>query len=156
YGVSPEGNWEEHNILHRSRSDAQDARMLRVPEAELRRVLDESKRQLLAVRSRRVWPGRDEKVLTSWNGVMIGAFAQAAQVLGNPGYTDAAVRAADFLLRTMRTPDGRLLRTYSAGSEPKLNGYLEDYAFFLDALVSLYEATFEDRWMEAALSLAQV
>jgi uncharacterized protein YyaL (SSP411 family) len=103
-----------------------------------------------------VWPGRDEKVLSSWNGLMIGAFAQAAQVLGNPDYAAAATRAADFILRSMRTPDGRLLRTYSAGSEPKLNGYLEDYAFLLDALVSLYEATFAERRLEEALGLAQV
>jgi uncharacterized protein YyaL (SSP411 family) len=156
YGASPDGNWEGHNILHRSRTDEQDARMLRVQEAELRRALEESKRELFAVRSRRVWPARDEKVLTSWNALMINAFAQAAQVFDNPNYAGAAAKAADFILRAMRTPDGRLLRTYSAGSEPKLNGYLEDYAFLLDALVSLYEATFEERWMEAALSLAQV
>jgi uncharacterized protein YyaL (SSP411 family) len=156
YDVTPEGNWEGHNILHRTRRDEQDARMLRVPEAELRRVLDESKRELFSVRSRRVWPGRDEKTLTSWNGLMIGAFAQAAQVLGNPDYAAAAVRAADFILHSMRVPDGRLLRTYSAGSAPKLNGYLEDYAFLLDALISLYEATFAGRWIEAALDLTNV
>src|SRR5262249_47600906 len=65
YGVTPEGNWEGHNILHRSKRDEQDARMLRVPESELHRSLEESKRELFAVRSRRVWPGRDEKVLSS-------------------------------------------------------------------------------------------
>ncbi|HLJ93432.1 MAG TPA: thioredoxin domain-containing protein, partial [Gemmataceae bacterium] len=156
YGVTPEGNWERHNILHRSRSNEQDARMLRLPEAELRRMLDESKRELLAVRSRRVWPGRDEKVLTSWNALMITAFARASQVLGNPDYSNQAIRAADFLLGSMRSPDGRLFRTYSAGSQPKLNGYLEDYAFLLDAVVTLYEATFELRWIEAALNLATV
>jgi uncharacterized protein YyaL (SSP411 family) len=154
YGVTPEGNWEGRNILHRTRRDEQDARMLRLPEAELRRVLEDCKRELFAVRGRRVRPGRDEKVLTSWNGLMIAAFARAAQALGNPDYAAAAVRAADFVLRVLRAPDGRLLRTYSAGSKGKLNGYLEDYAFMLDALVSLYEATFEARWIEAALDLA--
>jgi uncharacterized protein YyaL (SSP411 family) len=156
YDVTPEGNWEAHNILHRTRRNEQDARMLGLPEAELSRVLEESKRALFAVRSERVWPGRDEKVLTSWNGLMIGALAQAAQVLENADYSAAAARAADFILQSMRTADGRLLRTYSAGSEAKLNGYLEDYAFLLDALVSLYEASFEARWIEAALSLAHV
>jgi uncharacterized protein YyaL (SSP411 family) len=156
YDVTPEGNWEAHNILHRTRRNEQDARMLGLPEAELSRVLEESKRALFAVRSERVWPGRDEKVLTSWNGLMIGAFAQAAQVLENADYSTAAARAADFILQSMRTADGRLLRTYSVGSQPKLNGYLEDYAFLLDALVSLYEASFEARWIEAALSLAHV
>jgi len=156
YDVTPEGNWEGKNILHRTRTNEQDARMLRLPEPELRRLLEESKGELVAVRSRRVWPGRDEKVLTSWNALMISAFAKAAQVLGNPDYSAHAVKAADFVLRSMRAPDGRLLRTYSAGSKPKLNGYLEDYAFLLDAVISLYEATFDARWIEAALGLAKV
>jgi uncharacterized protein YyaL (SSP411 family) len=87
---------------------------------------------------------------------MIDAFAQAAQVLANSAYATAAVRAAEFLLHTMRTADGRLLRTYSTGAQPKLNAYLEDYAFFLNALVTLYEATFDARWIESALALADV
>jgi uncharacterized protein YyaL (SSP411 family) len=156
YDVTPDGNWEGHNILHRAKSDEQDARLLNVPEAELRRLLDEGKRQLFEVRSRRVWPGRDEKVLTSWNGLMIAAFAQAAQVFDRPEYAATAARAADFLLTRMRTANGRLLRTYSVGSPAKLNGYLEDYAFVVDALVSLYEATFAPRWLEAALDLAEL
>src|SRR5262249_32886836 len=86
----------------------------------------------------------------------IAAFAQAAAVLEDPAYTETAVRAADFILTKMRTQDGRLLRTYSAGSQPKLNGYLEDYSFLLDALVSLYEATFEPRCLETGLDLAEV
>jgi uncharacterized protein YyaL (SSP411 family) len=156
YDVMPEGNWEDKNILHRSRGDAQDARLLRMPEEELRPLLAEGRRKLFEVRSRRVWPGRDEKVLTAWNGLTIAAFAQAAQVLDEPSYAADAARAADFLLGQMRTPDGRLLRTTSAGSRPKLNGYLEDYAFLIDALVSLYEATFAPRWLEAALALTEV
>jgi uncharacterized protein YyaL (SSP411 family) len=156
YDVTPDGNWEGHNILHRAKTDEQDARLLNVPEADLRRLLDEGKRRLFEVRSRRVWPGRDEKVLTSWNGLMIAAFAQAAQVLDRPDYAATAARAADFILSRMRAPDGRLLRTYSAGNEAKLNGYLEDYAFVADALVTLYEATFEPRWLEAALDLAEL
>jgi uncharacterized protein YyaL (SSP411 family) len=156
YGVTSEGNWEGHNILNRAKTYEQDARMLRIPEAELRRQLAEARRRLFEVRSRRVWPGRDEKGLTSWNGLMLGAFALAAQVLDRPEYAAAAARAADFLLSRMRTPDGRLLRTCSAGSAPKLNAYLEDYSFLIDGLVSLYEATFAPRWLEAALDLAEV
>jgi len=156
YGVTPEGNWEGQNILHRTRTNEQDARMLRLPDPELRGLLEDSKRELFTVRSRRVWPGRDEKVLTSWNALMISAFAKAAQVFANPHYSAHAVKAADFILHSMRTPDERLLRTYSAGSKAKLNGYLEDYAFLLDALISLYEATFDARWIEAARGLAHV
>jgi uncharacterized protein YyaL (SSP411 family) len=155
YDVTPEGNWEGegHNILNRSRTYEQEARLLKMPEPDLRRLLAEAKAKLLAVRSRRVWPGRDDKVLTSWNGLMIAAMARAYQVLEKAEFLEAATRAADFLLRRMRIPAGLLLRTYGAGSEPKLNGYLEDYAFLIDGLIDLYEASFEPRWIEEALAL---
>jgi uncharacterized protein YyaL (SSP411 family) len=156
YDINPGGNWEGHSILHRSKTDEQDARLLRVPLEELRRVVADAKRKLLEVRGLRVWPGRDDKMLTSWNGLMIAAFARAAQLLGNPVYTNAAVRAADFILNSVRTSDGRLRRTYTSGSEPKLNAYLEDYAFVLEALIAVYETTFEPRWIEAAVGLAEV
>jgi uncharacterized protein YyaL (SSP411 family) len=156
YDVTPDGNWEGHSILHRSKTYEQCARLMKIDEPELRRMLDEGRRRLFEVRGRRVWPGRDEKVLTAWNGLMIGAFAQTAQALDEPAYAQAAVRAADFVLRTMRMSDGRLYRTWSAGSAPKLNGYLEDYAYLLDALVSVYETTFEPHWIEAALDVARV
>jgi uncharacterized protein YyaL (SSP411 family) len=156
YGVTPEGNWEGHNILCRAKTDEQDAKLLRISETDLRRMLAEARRKLLEVRGRRVWPGRDEKALTAWNGLMIGALAQAAAALDDPAYAERAARAADFLLGRMLTSNGRLLRTYSAGSKPKLNAYLEDYAFLIDGLVWLYEATFAPRWVEAALDLAEV
>jgi uncharacterized protein YyaL (SSP411 family) len=155
YDVTPEGNWEGHNILNRSKTYEQQARLRRMPEAELRQRLDEARQKQFAVRSRRVWPGRDEKVLTAWNGLMIGALAQAALPLEKPAYAEAAARAVDFILGRMRDTNGRLLRTYFAGAEPRLNAYLEDYAFLIDALVSLYEATFAPRWMAAALELAE-
>ncbi len=157
YGVEPEGNWEHgKNILHRVKTFGQYARLQGLSEEDLRRRLDASRRKLFEVRSQRIWPGRDEKALTSWNGLMIGALAQAAFVLDRRDYADAAGRAADFILTRMRGSDGRLLRTWSAGSEPKLNAYLEDYSFLLDGLVSLYEATFAPRWIEAALDLTEV
>jgi uncharacterized protein YyaL (SSP411 family) len=156
YGVTAEGNWEGHNILNRTKKYDQDARMLRLPEAELRRLLAEARAKLLEVRGPRVWPGRDEKALTSWNGLMIGAFALAAQALDQPLYAETAARAADFILKRMTAPSGRLWRTYSTGSAPKLNAYLEDYSFLIDGLVSLYEATFAPRWLRAALDLAGV
>ncbi len=157
YRVEPAGNWEEHkNILHRVKTFEESARLLRIPLDELRRRLEASRQKLFEVRDRRVHPGRDDKMLTAWNGLMIGAFAEAAQVLEMPEYAAEAARAADFILTRMRTADGRLLRTFSSGAEPKLNAYLEDYAYLIDALVSLYQATFAPRWIEAALELAQV
>jgi uncharacterized protein YyaL (SSP411 family) len=165
YGAEPDGNWHDEaghgppgptNILNRVKTFDQIARLNRIPEDDLRARIDKSRRTLFEVRNRRVWPGRDEKALTSWNGLMISALAQAGAVLENPGYLAAASRAADFILTRMRTPDGRLLRSYSSGTEPKLNAYLEDYSFLADALVSLYEATFEPRWIEAVLQIVQV
>jgi uncharacterized protein YyaL (SSP411 family) len=156
YDVTPQGNWEGHNILNRSKTYDQYARLRKIPEPELRRLLDQGKRKLLEVRSRRVRPGRDDKVLTAWNGLMIDAFAQAAEVLDKSAYAVSAVRAAEFILTRMRTADGRLLRTYTTGANAKFNAYLEDYAFLINGLVSLYEATFTPRWIEAAVALAGV
>jgi uncharacterized protein YyaL (SSP411 family) len=156
YDVTPSGNWEGHNILNQAKTSDQYARLRKIPEPELRASLAETKKKLLDVRNRRVWPGRDEKALTAWNGLMIDALAQAAMVLEKPAYREAACRAADCILTRMRGSDGRLLRTYMAGSEPKLNAYLEDYAFLLNALVSLYEADHAPRWIESALSLTDV
>jgi uncharacterized protein YyaL (SSP411 family) len=126
-----------------------------MPLADFRVRIAAAKAKLLAERSKRVWPGRDEKVLTAWNGLMIGAFAQAGATLDRADYLEVARRAADFVLKRLRTSDGRLLRTTFAGMTAKLNGYLEDYSYLIDSLVSLYEATFEPRWLSEATQLAQ-
>jgi len=109
--------------------------------------------RLREVRERRVAPGVDDKRLAAWNALMIGALAQAGAALARPDYVDAARVAADFVLTTMRTPAGRLLRT-SSGGEAKLDAYLEDHAFLLEALLHLYEATFEARWFAGAQAMA--
>jgi uncharacterized protein YyaL (SSP411 family) len=157
YGVEPDGNWEHgQNILHRVKTFAQYARLHGIEEAELRARMERCRQKLFEVREKRVRPGLDNKTLTSWNGLMIGALAMAGAVLERPEYVGAARRAADFIWANLRTPDGRLLHTWSAGAPPRLNGYLEDYAYLLDGLLALYEATFEVRWVEAARELARV
>jgi uncharacterized protein len=156
YDVTPAGNWEGHNILHLSRGLDLEAKLLGISAKVLQARIDGCQEKLMAARSRRIWPGRDEKILTSWNALMIHSFAKAAQVLEEPVYRQAAIRAADFLLTTMRRADGRLYRTTFEGMAPKLNAYLEDYAYLIDALVTLYEATFEPRWITSALELAKV
>jgi uncharacterized protein YyaL (SSP411 family) len=108
---------------------------------------------LLAARAERVRPGLDDKRLAAWNALMIAALADAGAVLERDDYLDAARAAATFVLERMRAPDGRLLRTYNAGSA-RLAGYLEDHAFLLEALLVLYEATFEERWFVEARTLA--
>jgi uncharacterized protein len=108
---------------------------------------------LLAARAARVRPGLDDKRLAAWNGLAIHAFAEAGAVLGRPDYVDAAVRGAEFVLGSMRDGDGRLQRTWKDG-QAKLNAYLEDHAFLVEALLALYEATFDPRWFAAARALA--
>ncbi|MSQ96950.1 MAG: thioredoxin domain-containing protein [Gemmataceae bacterium] len=156
YDVTAAGNWEGHNILHLSRPLDIEGKMLPMPIDDLKARVQRCKDKLFAVRSQRIWPGRDEKILTAWNALMIASFAKAAQVLEKPEYAQAATRAADFLLTRMRRADGRLFRTTLGAAPPKLNGYLEDYAYLADALVTLYEATFEPRWIASALQLSDI
>jgi uncharacterized protein YyaL (SSP411 family) len=103
--------------------------------------------------AKRVWPGLDDKRLTAWNALMISALAEAGAALERPEYIEAATGCAEFVLRSMRDGEGRLLRTYKDG-EAKLNAYLEDHAFLLEALLTLYEASFDPRWYSEARALA--
>jgi uncharacterized protein YyaL (SSP411 family) len=115
--------------------------------------LAEIKARLRAAREQRVWPGLDDKRLTSWNALMISALADAGAALERPDYTDAAVACAEFVWGTLRDEHGRLLRTYNRG-QARLVGFLEDHAFLLEALLTLYETTFDRRWFAAARELA--
>jgi uncharacterized protein YyaL (SSP411 family) len=139
WGVGGGPNFEGKNILYVAGTPA--------PE----RVTD-IRRRLFEVRERRIHPGRDDKVLASWNGLAARAFAEAGAALGRDDYVAAAVRNVDFVL-TALTRDGRLLRTWRAG-EAKLLGYLEDYAMVAAALVAVYEVTFERRHLDEARRLA--
>jgi uncharacterized protein YyaL (SSP411 family) len=156
WGVTREGNFEGRNILFRKLSDEDEAKAEGITLEQFQHALTEIKGALYDARSERVWPGRDEKILTAWNALMIAAFAQAGAAFGEERYLKSATAAADFILREMRTPDGRLYRTAGVGQPPKLSGYLEDYAFLADALVTLYEATFEPKWLRGATELAEV
>ncbi len=155
YGVTPAGNFEGHSILCRARSDEQDAALLGLNVDDFRTRLTEVKCKLVARRSARVWPGRDEKILTAWNGLAINALAHAGMAFDLERYTAAAARAADYVLTNLRGPDGRLFRTRGVGTPAKLAGYLDDYAYLADGLVTLYEATFEARWLTAATELTE-
>ena len=154
YDVSENGNWEETNILHLAKPFSQTAKLLNLSEEELAKRLEKGRKQLFEMRKKRIAPGRDEKVLTSWNGMMIDTLA-VVDGGRNGEYAKAASKAADFILSKMRTPEGRLYRTYKDG-RARFNGYLEDYAYLANGLVSLYEATFDIRWIKEALSLVDV
>jgi uncharacterized protein YyaL (SSP411 family) len=152
YNVSEAGNFEGRNILWRPRDDEEVAAELGISAEELQRASAEARAKLLAERQKRVTPARDDKSLTSWNALMLRAFAEAGAVLDDPHYVEIARRNAEFLLSSL-VREGRLLRTWKDG-RAKLNAYLEDYAYLIDALLALYEATFEQRWLDEAVRLA--
>lgn len=140
FGATAHGNFEDRSNVLEARGPVPDE-------------LPEIRRLLLAARSERVRPGLDDKRLTAWNALMVAALADAGAALDRDDYVDAARACADFLLTRVRTPDGRLLRTWKDG-EARIDAYLEDYAYLLQALLVLYEATFEPRWYEAAVEIA--
>jgi len=109
--------------------------------------------RLLDARERRIRPGLDDKRLTSWNALMVSALADAGVTLAEPRYLEAASACAGFLQSEMHSADGRLLRTYNHG-RAKIAAYLEDHAFLLEALIALFEATCEERWLHQATALA--
>jgi len=152
YGVTEVGNFEGRNILWRPRNDNDFASELGISVAELLATVANAKQRLFAIRLQRVAPSRDDKILTSWNALMLKAFAEAGAALQNEHYISLARSNAEFVCQEL-TRDGRLLRTWKGGLA-KLTGYLEDYAFLIDALLVLYEATFEQRWLQEASRLA--
>ncbi|MGZ6379172.1 MAG: thioredoxin domain-containing protein [Candidatus Limnocylindrales bacterium] len=139
FGATEHGNFEGANVLE-GRGP--------VPQR-----LAEIQSALLAARGQRVRPGLDDKRLTSWNALMVAALAQAGATLERPDYVEAAVACATFLLRDMRDPDGRLLRTFKDG-RAHIDAYLEDHAYLVEALLTLYEATFDARWYAEARAMA--
>jgi len=141
FGATERGNFEGANIL--VRAGAEPAR------------LPEIRSRLYGAREQRVRPGLDDKRICSWNALTISALADAGAALERPDYVDAAVACAEFVMRDLRDPGGGLLRIYNRG-EAKIPGLLEDHAFLLEALLTLYEATFDPRWFAEARELADV
>lgn len=153
FDVSEMGNFEGHSILHVDEDVDVIARLMRAPRERLLEVIERGRPILFDAREKRVKPYRDEKILTAWNGLMMRSFAEASRAFDRKDYLEAATRNAEFLLANLRR-DGRLLRTYKDG-ESKLNGYLEDYAYVVDGLLALYEASFDLRWFEEARALTE-
>jgi uncharacterized protein YyaL (SSP411 family) len=152
YNVTSAGNFEGENILNITRELSEVAATENLTIEELSAALERSRKILFAAREKRVKPARDEKVLTAWNGLMLASFAEAAAILNRPDYLAVAKQNARFVLENLRR-EGLLLRTYKDG-QAKLNAYLEDYAFLIDGLVTLFESSGELRWLEEARTLA--
>jgi len=154
YSVGPASIFEGRHILNRTEYHKDIADDLGMLEEELLTVINESKKLLYQERNKRPLPLRDEKVITSWNGLMISAFARAGLILGNQQYTDCAIQAAQFILEQLYI-NNKLYRSYKDG-QAKHNAYLEDYAFFISSLIDLYEATFDIAWLQKAIEVESV
>lgn len=154
YGVTRAGNFEGHNILHVPNDAETVAQRLNMTPEALQDALAQIKDRLYAMRTGRVAPALDDKILTAWNGMMLASLAEGGRVLGREDYLTQAERCGEFFLETMMAEGGRLFRTYNHGIA-KLNGYLEDYANLIDGFLELYQATFLTRWYEAAVKLAE-
>ncbi|MBW1859209.1 MAG: thioredoxin domain-containing protein [Deltaproteobacteria bacterium] len=155
YGIAEGGSFEEGLSIPHKRIPLQAfATRGGLGVQELEAILEGARKNLFDVREKRIHPLKDDKILTSWNGLMIAALAKGHQVLGDQAYADAGRKAAGFIAMNLKTPEGRLLRRYRQG-DAAYAGYLDDYAFLVWGLIELYEATFDVSYLEEAITLNQ-
>ncbi|MCX8153826.1 MAG: thioredoxin domain-containing protein [Candidatus Bathyarchaeota archaeon] len=161
FGIKPEGNYAEairrrsgRNILHLVKPVTELTHELHLPSDEFNFKLNKILHMLFETRERRVHPAKDTKVLLDWNGLMIAALAKASFVLNKPLYLKAAVTAAEFILRNMKSENGTLYHIYAKG-EKAVSGFLDDYAFFVWGLLEIYAASFENKYLQTANELTQ-
>ncbi|RYD71302.1 MAG: thioredoxin domain-containing protein, partial [Sphingobacteriales bacterium] len=151
YNVTEDGNWEEEqsNILRKTLSDDDLLSKYNIDAAALQEQVSLAKTKLLKVRNQRVRPGLDDKCLTAWNGMMIKALADAAQIFNHKQYYDKASATSNYILKHLKTEDGGLFRNYKNG-KASITAFLDDYAFLIEALISLYEYDFNEKWLNEA------
>jgi uncharacterized protein len=154
YEITAVGNWENgRNILHRRQSLQAIAQKYKLTESEIATIITTGKRDLLAARRQRISPKIDDKILTSWNALMLKGCTAAYRAFGMPKYLEMARKNAQFLIKKQMQPDGRLYRNYKNGKS-SVNGFLEDYAQTITAFIALYEVTFEEEWLRYAEKMA--
>jgi uncharacterized protein YyaL (SSP411 family) len=153
YGVTEGGNFEGKNILHITKSTGEIARKYGQTPEEIEQVLQHISKRLFTIREKRTKPGRDDKILTSWNGLMISAFSKVYRITNNPTYISHATKGIEFIENKIGTSDGRLRRTFKDGVS-KLNAYLDDYAFYINALLDVFEVDTNSRYIEKAILYA--
>jgi uncharacterized protein YyaL (SSP411 family) len=157
YNITEDGNWEEEesNVLFRKDSDEELAKKLGLPVDGLLAQINASKQKVFEARSIRVRPGLDNKILASWNGLMLKGLADAYRTFNKPAYLELALNNAGFILNNLLGQNGRLSRVYSAtSSQDKPVAFLDDYANIIDGLIALYEVTFNEHWLLQAKNLA--
>jgi uncharacterized protein len=160
FNVSGAGNFHDEatrektgaNILHLTLDSSELAAQFELTQDEFEKKAETIREKIFNARGSRIRPGLDDKVLTDWNGLTIAALSKAAAVLDSPELLDGAKGAADFLLKKMQKSDGRLLHRYRGG-EAAIDGYIDDYAFFVWGLIELYEASFDPSYLESAIAL---
>jgi len=155
YGVTFGGNFEGKNILHHPEPLRAIANRIGISLEAVENELKQDKKKLLKIRNERIWPGLDDKVLCSWSALMITAMARAGAVFSIPKYLAAAEAAAEFIQRSMTKENGRLLHAWRKG-KAEIDGFLEDYSYLADAIVTLFECTGKANYIEQACSLIAI
>jgi uncharacterized protein YyaL (SSP411 family) len=156
YNITDDGNWEEEhsNVLFRKESDEQLAEKLGLPVHDLLTQVETSRKKIFEARSHRIRPGLDNKILASWNGLMLKGLCDAYRAFNKPAYLELAVKNAEFILHNLLGQNGRLSRVYNSNTAGSTVAFLDDYANIIDALIALYEVSFNEEWLLHAKSLA--
>ncbi len=150
YNILEDGNWESgNNILLKWSDDETIGSQFNLTQTELNKIISEAKQTLLKKRSKRIRPGLDDKILTSWNALMLKAYVDAYRIFDDPDYLKIALKNANFILSKLQSDNYRLNRNYKNGIA-SINGFLDDYAFSIQAFISLYQASFDEKWLNEA------
>ncbi len=163
FNTAEDGNWIDEskgmmtgtNILHLKKSNKELAEDLDLSEDLLYKKLESIRQKLFNYREKRIHPHKDDKILTDWNGLMISAFAKASQAFGSKTFADSAVKCFEFIEKYLSEKDGRLIHRFREG-ESGLPAHLDDYAFIINALIDLYETTFDIKYLKRALRLNEI
>jgi uncharacterized protein YyaL (SSP411 family) len=147
YNITKAGNWQRgKNILFRNETDEAIAKKYNLSVTDLQKKIADAKEKLMKVRSKRIRPALDDKMLTSWNALMLKGYAQAYRVFGDENFLAAAIKNANFLMKHAIRTNHELTRNYKSGKS-SINGLLDDYAFTVSAFIELYQATFDEKWL---------
>lgn len=153
YNIEANGNWENGiNILFKTETDTTISKRYKYSVNELKTLVSKAKKQLLAERETRIKPALDDKIITSWNALMLKAYVDAYTIFDDQTYLDTALKNANFINTNVRSSDDRLSRSYK-NSKATINGFLDDYAFTIEAFIALYQSTFDEKWLESAKKL---
>lgn len=152
YNITENGNWEDKkNILLKTETDETILKRYKKSTKELNQLIANVKQKLLKYREKRIKPGLDNKILTAWNALMLKGYVDAYRVFNNNEYLEIAIKNAEFIINHLKTRDNKLYRN----SRQSINGFLDDYAFTISAFIALYQATFNEKWLNHAYELTQ-